>query len=195
MLIELHRRAVLASAAIVSRVGPGDLARDTPCAGWTLGDLLVHMTGQHHGFAAAAEGAGADPAVWAPGPPAADPVAAYRAAVDRVLDAFGQDGVLDRPFALPEISTGRTFPGHQAVAFHLVDYVVHGWDVARSLGTGYQLDPDVLDAALRTARAVPDGAARLAPGAAFAPARPAPDGAATLDRIVALLGRSPTWPG
>jgi hypothetical protein len=43
MLIDVHRRAVLASVEIVSRAGPADLGRDTPCAGWQLRDLLAHM--------------------------------------------------------------------------------------------------------------------------------------------------------
>jgi hypothetical protein len=69
---------------------------------------------------------------------------------------------------LPEI-TPRPIPGRFAIGFHLVDYVVHGWDVARTLGIAYELPPDVLAAALPIAEAVPAGDARLAPGAAFAP--------------------------
>jgi len=191
LIIELHRRAVLASVDVVSRIGDGDLGRDTPCAGWNLGDLLAHMTVQHDGFAAAAKGLGADPAVWQPRPLGADPTGEYAAAAHRVLDAFAAPGVHAREFALPEISTAVTFPAERAIGFHLVDYVAHGWDVARSLGLPYQLDPDVLDIALRVAAAVPDGENRLAPGAAFAPALPVPEDAPALDRIVALLGRSP----
>ena len=191
LIIDAHRRAVLASVDVVSRIGDGDLGRDTPCAGWHLGDLLAHMTVQHDGFAAAAKGLGADPAVWQPRPLGADPTGEYAAAAHRVLDAFAAPGVLAREFALPEISTAVTFPAERAIGFHLVDYVAHGWDVARSLGLPYQLDPDVLDIALRVAAAVPDGENRLAPGAAFAPALPVPEDAPALDRIVALLGRSP----
>jgi uncharacterized protein (TIGR03086 family) len=188
-----HRRAVQASVAVVSRVQPADLGRPTPCAGWTLGDLLAHMTVQHLGFAAAAGGRGADPAVWVSGPLGPDPAADYARAAGQVLDAFAGEDVPQRPFALPEISTAVTFPGRQAIGFHLVDYVAHGWDVARSLGLPYELDAQVLDAALRVARAVPDGEARLAPGAAFRPVLPVPADAPALDRIVALLGRSPDW--
>ncbi|MGC7228617.1 maleylpyruvate isomerase N-terminal domain-containing protein, partial [Mycobacteroides abscessus] len=63
-LRDVHKTAVQTSADIVSAVTRGDLRRPTPCAGWTLGDLLTHMTVQHHGFAAAARGAGGDPTVW-----------------------------------------------------------------------------------------------------------------------------------
>lgn len=194
LIIDAHRRAVLASVGVVSRITAGDLGRDTPCAGWQLGDLLVHMTVQHDGFAAAAKGLGADPAVWQPRPLGDDPAGDYEAAARRVLDAFAAPDVLTREFALPEISTAVTFPAERAIGFHLVDYVTHGWDVARSLDLPYQLDPDVLEIALRVAQAVPDGENRLAPGAAFAPGLPAPADAPTLDRIVALLGRSPAWP-
>jgi uncharacterized protein (TIGR03086 family) len=191
---ELNRRAVQASVEVVSRVTAEDLGRPTPCSPWSLGELLAHMTVQHRGFAAAAAGRGADPGVWQAGPAAADPVAAYAEAADAVLAAFAEDGAVDRPFALPEIATAMTFPGRQAMAFHLVDYVVHGWDVARSLGTGFDPGPQVLAVALTVARAVPDGPGRLERGSAFRPSVAAPAQAGPLDQIVALLGRSPDWP-
>ena len=194
LIIDAHRRAVLGSVAVVSRITADELRRDTPCAGWHLGDLLAHMTIQHDGFAAAATGHGADPAVWRPRPLGADPTGEYAAAAHRVLDAFAAPDVLTREFALPEISAAVTFPAERAIGFHLVDYVVHGWDVARSLGLPYQLDAEVLEIALRVAAAVPDGENRLAPGAAFAPGLPVPGNAPALDRVVALLGRSPAWP-
>jgi uncharacterized protein (TIGR03086 family) len=72
--------------------------------------------------------------------------------------------------------------------------VVHGWDVARSLGLDYELEPDLLGVALAVAEAVPDDdRARRRPGAAFAPPVSAPAGARPLDRVVALLGRTPGW--
>ena len=59
-----HRVAVMSSVDIVNNVTPKDLHRATPCDGWNLSDLLAHMTVQHHGFAAAARGDGADLAGW-----------------------------------------------------------------------------------------------------------------------------------
>ena len=171
-----------------------DLARPTPCGDWTLAELLAHMTAQHDGFAAAAAGHGADLVRWQTGAPAADPVPEYAAAAARVLAAFGAPRVLDREFALPEISPRLRFPAGQAIGFHFVDYVVHGWDVARALGVAYELEPGLLAAALDIARLVPDGESRCRPGAAFAP-RVAVTGGGLLDQIVALLGRlAPAWP-
>jgi uncharacterized protein (TIGR03086 family) len=179
--------------AAVSRATPADLDRPTPCGEWALRDLLAHMIVQNNGFATSAEGGAADLADWQPGPLGPDPVADYAAATDRVVTAFAADDIYARPFALPEISPDFTFPGAQAVGFHVIDCVVHGWDVARSLGIPYGLERDLLAAALPIAESVPDGEQRLEPGASFGPGLSVPDDAALLDRILLLLGRSPNW--
>jgi uncharacterized protein (TIGR03086 family) len=189
----LDAQAVRASVAIVAQARHANLGRPTPCGHWTLAELLAHMTAQHHGFAAAASGHGADLVRWQTGAPAADPVPEYAAAAEQVLAAFAAPGVLEREFDLPEISPQLRCPAQRAIRFHFVDYVVHGWDVARALGAPYDLEPDLLTVALGIARAVPDGEARRGPGAAFAP-RVAVTGGSALDQIVALLGRRPGWP-
>ena len=193
-IVDLDARVVRATVGLVSQAGPADLARPTPCAGWNLGDLIGHMTTQHYGWTAAAAGHGADLSCWQSGPPAADPAGEYAAAARRVLEAFGDDGVLGREFALAEISPVLRFPAAQAISFHFIDYLVHGWDVARSLGVAYEPEADVLAAALPVARAVPGGKARTREVAPFAPGIPVWPRAGLLDQIVAMLGRSPAWP-
>lgn len=191
---ELDRRAVERSIEMVTQATPADLARPTPCQGWSLGDLLAHMTAQHRGFAAAAAGQGADLAHWAVQPLGDDAVAIYTAAAEAVIAAFAAEGAIERPFMLPEFTTERTFPARQAIGFHFIDYVVHAWDVARALGVPYTLDSELAAPALRIAEAVPNGPERLRPGAAFRPALARTSSAAPLDRILRMLGRSPDWP-
>jgi uncharacterized protein (TIGR03086 family) len=192
-----HRAAVLASVDVVAAVTQDDLRRPTPCTGWDLLDLLAHMTVQHRGFAAAARGGGDNPAVWAPervvDAVAADPGGAYAAAAADVLDAFAADRVLDATFALPEFGPGATFPGAMAIGFHFVDYVVHGWDVARSLDAPFALPDEVVDAVLPLAFFIPEGDYRSMDGAPFGPAVAASDGATDLERMLSHLGRSPGW--
>jgi uncharacterized protein (TIGR03086 family) len=190
-IVGLDARAVRASVDLVAGAAAADLDRPTPCDGWTLRDLLAHMTVQHDGFAAAARGDG-DLAHWQPRPDGGDPVAGYRAAAGRVLTAFAADGVLGREFPLPEIAPGRPFPARQAISFHFVDYVTHSWDVARTLDRPVSFEPALLGQALAVAAVVPGGAARLAPGAAFGP-EVAWSGPDQFGRLVALLGRSPGW--
>ena len=190
-IVALDAVAVRESVKLVEQTSAADLARPTPCAGWTLQDLLVHMATQHYGFAAASTGDG-DRAQWHLRPLGDDHVAAYRASADHVLAAFAVDGVLDRQFPLPEIPRVPAFPARQAISFHFIDYVVHSWDVAKTLGLDVTFDPPLLDVALAVAQAVPVGQSRLVPGAAFAPKVPWPDGT-TLDQILAILGRRPDW--
>jgi uncharacterized protein (TIGR03086 family) len=194
---ELDRRAVLATVDLAAHITPADLHRATPCAGWNLADLLGHLVAGHRGFAAAAasDPPDGDPlAGWRVEPLGDDPVATYTAAAHAVLAAFAADGVLGRTMLLPEISPTFRFPAPQAISFHFIDYVVHGWDLARALDLPFQPDPELLGPALTVARAVPNGPRRAEPGSMFDPALAAPDDAPALDQILAWLGRSPSWP-
>ncbi len=187
---------MLQSIDVVSAVKQDDLARPTPCASWTLLDLLAHMTVQHRGFAAAAQGLGADLATWSVESVIdvvkADHVRAYADAAHDLLDAFAADGTPEALFELPEFGEGAAFPGDMAMGFHFVDYVVHGWDVAASLGVAYELPPDVITAVLPLALAVPDGDFRAVDGAPFARALE-PAGGDDFERILRHLGRRPDW--
>jgi len=192
-----HRIAIHTSVDVVSAVTVDDLRRPTPCAGWDLGDLLAHMTVQNHGFAASARGHGADLAVWDAASVvdavSRDPAGTYATAAADVLEAFAADDALTASFALPEFGPGATAPGEMAIGFHFVDYVVHAWDVARTIGAPLDLPDDVIAAVLPLALAVADGEFRAAEGAPFRPAIDGDDSAAGLERILLHLGRSPAW--
>jgi uncharacterized protein (TIGR03086 family) len=188
--VPLDAEAVRASIELVSAATPADLSRPTPCRAWTLDGLLAHMATQHYGFAAASRGS-SDPEVWKMRDLGDDPVKAYVSSAEHVLDAFAEPGVAERTFPLAEF--GADFPGAQAISFHFIDYVVHSWDVAKSLGTTVTFAPATLEAAERVAQVVPTGDVRLAPGTPFGPDVPW-SGDDPLDRIVAHLGRNPNWP-
>jgi len=195
-IADQNTRAVRASVRVVALVNDVDLARPTPCAGWNLGDLLAHMTVQHDGFAAAAAGDGADLGRWQVRP--FDPetlVAECVLAAGRIIDVFSDPDVLDRQFFLPEVSTRTTFPARRAIGLHLVDCLVHGWDVARALSIPYEPESDLVNTALTIARTVPDDGRRLRPGAPFKPAvrQSALAGTGTLSEVLAWLGRHPAW--
>jgi uncharacterized protein (TIGR03086 family) len=193
-LRELDREVVLASVGVAKQLDSSVLTRPTPCVGWTVADLLAHMTVQHRGFAAAARGAGAQLSVWQVQPLGDHPAEDYAAAADDVIAAFAEADVVNATFRLPEISRTVDFPAAQAISFHFIDYVAHGWDLAMALGVPWEPGTTVLDAAAVVAARVPTGDARLTPGAAFQPVVAAEDDAGPLDRILAVLGRSPNWP-
>lgn len=149
------------------------------------------MTVQHRGFAAAARGGGQDLALWNPAScrDTHDPAGDYAAAAHDVVDAFAAADP-DSQFALPEL--GTSVPAEMGIGFHLIDYVVHGWDVAASLGVPFALPDDVVATALPLAMAVPDGDFRSMPDAPFGPAQ-AGDSATDFDRLLRHLGRDPQW--
>jgi uncharacterized protein (TIGR03086 family) len=191
---DLNRRVVDYSVEIVSKLTADDLDRPTPCSEWTVADLLAHMTVQHRGFAAAARGNGADLDVWKVQPLAADPVRDYAAAAADVIAAYAELDSLDQLFELPEFGPGVKAPGAMAIRAHFIDYVVHGWDIARALGVPYHLDDDFVEPSLEIIQMVPTGEERAAsPSKAFATELPVPPNADPLDHILLHLGRNPAW--
>jgi uncharacterized protein (TIGR03086 family) len=208
---ELDRRAMAVTARIVPEITAAQWDDPTPCGDWRVRDLLAHVIGQYHGFALAATGARTGIADFRPRQIGADPVAEYTEASELVTTAFAADGVaaqhaagldgsavrvLDRAFHLPEIRDGGPFPAPFAIGFHLVDEVVHAWDLAVSVGLPFgadAFDADVLERTLAITRQVPDDPATRGPGFAFASGLDVPEGCSALDEILARLGRDPGW--
>ncbi|MDL4771355.1 TIGR03086 family metal-binding protein [Actinomadura xylanilytica] len=191
---ELDRRASDLYLAAVAQVRPDSLHLPTPCADWTLHGLIRHQVSQDEGFAAAVDGRGADLRVWRNGRLGDDPFGAAKTSLDALLTAFEQDGVLDREFVLPEIRADGTFPARLAISFHFVDLVVHAWDVAATIGAPWEPGRELTDAALKVAGIVPAAPGARGPGESFDQvAGPIDDGVPAEHRLLALLGRSPSW--
>lgn len=190
---DLDRRAVLRSIDIVSAVTSDQLGLPTPCVGWTLNDLLVHMIREHRGFAASALGNTDDLSVWDDQPLGDDPAGAYAKAAHAAIDAFAIGG--SPTFWLPLVRTAPTIEAERAISFHLLDYVVHGWDVAASIDASRDLgEDDLVAATVAVALAeVPDHPRRAEAGASFSPVVPPDEGDSAQDRLLRLLGRDPRW--
>ncbi len=90
---------------------------------------------------------------------------------------------------LIEIDADSTFPVGVAVGMHLLDTVIHTWDVVSSLGAPYRPDDELLNIVAAGAKQVPAGVSRTRPGAAFAPAVTADHPDPWLESL-ALLGRA-----
>jgi uncharacterized protein (TIGR03086 family) len=197
-ILDLHRRAVAGIRPVLDRVSPADLDLPTPCAGWDLRALLEHMTGQDHGFAAAVRaariGGEVDVAAFAPRPLGPTPAVTVATGLDEVVAAFAEAADLEARVLLPEFGTRLPLP--IVAGMHLVDTLVHGWDVAAAIGAqadyGAGLDTEVVAAAVAMAEQVPDEG-REAPGAPFGHVLPAPPDADVWTRVLTLLGRDPAW--
>jgi uncharacterized protein (TIGR03086 family) len=182
--LALHAEAMAVLDAVVAHVTEADLARPTPCAGWTVADLLAHEVGQHFGFAAAVRDGDAPESAYLP---VAFTPETWRDSVEMLLSAFGgadpDNPVIERE--LVEVP----LPLRAVVDAQLLDVLAHTWDLAKGLGHEFA-PPDHLAADfLRMAEAIPDRA--YGEGHAFRE-RLEPEGS-DWEQALRLLGRDPGW--
>lgn len=179
-------REAAAAVEPLFAVTEADHGRPTPCVGLDLKALLAHVIGGLRSMADIGEG---KPFSFDTDPDLSveDPVAELRLAVDRLTTAFSRPEVAARSFAMPWGETSAD----QLLGFELIELVVHGWDIARSLGRDPALPDELAAAALGGARQWVDDSARTPQ--LFGPEVAVDDGAPVLDRLVGFLGRDPAW--
>ena len=187
----LDREAADFYLSIVAQVKPDALTLATPCPDWTLYGLLRHQVSQDEGFAAAARGDGARLSAWRSGDLGDDPYAAAETSLELVTRAFAE-APLDAGLTLPEFGDGPV-PAALAISAHFVDVVIHAWDVATTIGVPWEPDDELLTACLKVCSMVPTGDDTRGPGLAFARVVSSADDADPKDRLLSLLGRSPSW--
>jgi uncharacterized protein (TIGR03086 family) len=154
--------------------------------------MLRHMVGNNNGFADAAHGQPADAAVREGRELAGDPSRAFAESARRVTEAFAAPDLFDRKI---EVLGYGQVPGATAVGMHFIDYLVHGWDVARTIGIECRLDEQLCLTVLAMGERWPKGSPTIwGSGAPFAHPVPVPDDAPAGHRMLAFLGRSPHWP-
>ena len=190
MGFEVLTTSLSALQQVAAGVGDDALDRPTPCADWTVGQVLLHASGDQHAWANFV-GVGSLPS-YNPFDPPARPegtvielvdaaVAAATAAWDQVDP--GSDSV---PTPLPPVPT---LPAEVAAAACALDAAIHAWDVAVATGQQSPLTDDLAAALEPAARAV------VEPLRGFAYAAPlaseAADGPAAA--LLRHLGRDPKW--
>lgn len=173
-------RSLASVGVLIAGVRDDQWQAPTPCTDWTVHRVVGHIVGMNGVFAAMLAGE-APPACSDLEP--AELLPAYRAYSARLLEAFGQPGVLARTFESPMGSA----TGAERLQIRLYDLLAHGWDLARATGQIADLPEDAAETALTFARGQVSDESR--PGR-FAPAQPAPPDASAVDRLVAFLGRS-----
>jgi uncharacterized protein (TIGR03086 family) len=186
-LVALDRRVLAVAESAVAAVGSADLARPTPCASWSLGDLVRHMVANNNGWVVAARGLPADRVVWEDAELGTDPSDAFRESAARVAEAFADPALAGRRL---DVYGYGTFSVPVALGMHLVDYLTHAWDVARAMGVAVDIDDELCDRALAIARRWPTDR----PNTAFGVMVAVPDDGPAIDRLAGYLGRSPSWP-
>ncbi|HEX9683267.1 MAG TPA: TIGR03086 family metal-binding protein [Acidimicrobiales bacterium] len=178
-LIDALDRTFAHAHGVVAGVRPDQYDDKTPCAEWTVRDLLEHMIGVVDGLGAAASETAPTPFTLG-----AEPAAQLDAAATGAMAGWRTPGVLDR---IVDGGAGP-MPGHVLAGINLLDTATHTWDLATATGQPSALPDDVATAALEASRGIVN--AELRPGR-FGPEVPAPAGATPTQALVAFLGRTP----
>lgn len=169
--------------ALVDHIDPAQLNDATPCAEFTVHDVLDHMIVLGGSFAYWFRGE-EPPEIKAPPVYGRVPAAEFRAAMEDLLEAVKSPGATERVISAP---VGE-MPGEVFARFVAFDGLIHGWDLATSTDLSFELPECVIDAV--------DGFARsaLSPemrdGDTFKDAAVVPEGATRLEGLVAFSGRS-----
>jgi uncharacterized protein (TIGR03086 family) len=181
----LDRQALAWSAQVVASVRDADLDNATPCGDWTLRELLGHMIAHHHGFAAACAGVPVGGEVWDRLSYDGDLQDAYPRAAAAVSAAFDSP---DLPEKIEVYGYGAV-PAQTVLGMHIVDFVVHGWDVARAIGSNAAPDEQLTADAFAIMRRFPTDR----PNQAFDVMVPVSEDAPVADQLMGYVGRDPAW--
>ena len=163
---------------VVADIRPDQLDTSTPCAGFTVRDVLAHMIVGATMFAAAYRGTAP------PAPDVDDVLAGFAPALGGLVDAVQAPGALERTIDAPF----GAMDGESFARYVVLDGLVHGWDLAVATGQPYDPPAELVDAADAYARGMLDP---LRDGVTFAAAVEPPAGATPLERLVAFTGRAP----
>jgi uncharacterized protein (TIGR03086 family) len=180
-------------AELIRNVHDDQLGAPTPCPKYALGDLLDHVDGLSLAFEAAARKATASAGAQGPSGDASRLGDDWRERIPARLDA------LATAWAQPDAWTGMTraggfdLPGEVAGLVALDELVIHGWDVARSSGQGYDVDPASLEGAHGFVAQFSGPGHEADREGLFGPEVEVAADAPLLDRVVAMAGRDPRW--
>ena len=167
------------------RSADGKWGRRAPCDAWDARAVLEHVIGFHDVLLLR-------PLGIKPDRPRDDPQRRWELTFDRLREVFGREGLFERLVEVPAV--GRN-PATKLDARKLVprltqDVLVHTWDLARAVGADDRLDP--VWCGLFVDRLPADTNALSASGM-FAPPIAVGDHADAQSKLLARLGRDPSW--
>ncbi|MCC3771341.1 TIGR03086 family metal-binding protein [Streptomyces sp. UNOC14_S4] len=183
-LLARHGEALDLFTDRVHAVGTRQWDAPTPCAEWTVRDLVNHLTAEQLWVPPLLEGASLKDVgdVYDGDVLGDDPVAAWDTAAGAAREAFAAPGALQRTVTLSYGPTGAD----AYVAQMTADAVVHAWDLSRGIGADEHLPKALVDF---TRREVGPYADSLAGSGLFARPVEPPEGADAQTRLLSLLGR------
>jgi uncharacterized protein (TIGR03086 family) len=183
---ELLEQAVGYALSTTAQTTPQLLPLATPCAGWDLRTLLLHVS-DSLGVLTDALQAGQISAGPLPGhepTTEADPVACLRRQARDLLGACTAASVEEHLVAIAD----RELTTSMVAAAGAIEIAVHSWDISAACGACQPVPPGLAAALLPLAPLLIPRASRVG---LFADPVPVPEAACPGDRLVAFLGRRP----
>ena len=182
----LLQRVVDQTSRVVDHVTDSQMESPSPCAGWSVRDVLNHITGGATMFAESVEhGSVPDEMVaqYMGGDNLGDDAkAAWAAASAKAMSAFGLPGALDRTVTLPF----GAMPASAALGIAVFDVLTHAVDIASSTGQTID-DVELVETALALGHQMVGPELRQ-PGV-FDAEQPVPADAPATTRLLAFAGR------
>jgi uncharacterized protein (TIGR03086 family) len=145
--VALMKRVVAQTGAVVDGVAADQLGAPTPCAEWSVRDVINHITGGATMFAEGVD-QGSVPddrlgQLLAGDNLGDDYKGAFHVAADRAVSSFDQPGALDKMVKLPF----GEMPAGVALNIAVFDVATHNCDIAKATGQKLE-DAELLQAAL-----------------------------------------------
>ncbi len=180
--MSLAQRVVDEATVVVDNVAPDQLGNPTPCAEWTVRDVLDHISNGAVLFARSAEQGSISDELMAQIADGRNYKDAWRAASAVAMTAAAKPGALEKTVTLPfgEMTVGAF------LNYVIFDLTTHATDLARATGQTIS-NTDLLEAALEAGRQTV-GPGMRQPGV-FDPEQPVSADAPIVDRLQAFAGR------
>jgi uncharacterized protein (TIGR03086 family) len=177
--------AVCARFGAAVAAADGKWNRRSPCDGWDARDVLEHVIGFHDVLILR-------PLGLKPDRPRDDPRRRWELTVEQLGEAFRREGVFGRAVDVPSVGGN---PATHVDATTLVprltqDVLIHTWDLARAVDADDRLDPQWCAVFFDQ---LPSDAEALSASGMFAAPVVINDHADVQSRLLARLGRDPSW--
>ncbi|MFD5409216.1 TIGR03086 family metal-binding protein [Streptomyces nojiriensis] len=183
--IRLLEKALTHTTELLGHVTPDRYGRPTPCADFDVRALANHLVAGNPYYVVLAQGGAPDFSLFARDHIGGrQPGEVYAEGAKEVLAAWQAEGALERQMPLPGGGAGP-----RLADLHLLEAVLHGWDLATATGQDRAGDPDAVEEVLRTWYGNHPDEIRSRTGL-FGPSRTAPADAPALDRLAAYFGRT-----
>ena len=184
--LDLIRRTIAEAGRVVDGIDDAQLASPSPCAGWTVRDVVNHITGGATMFAVCVEQGSVPDDLLGQllgGDNLGDDFkGAWKTAAGRAVAAFESPGALEKMVTLPF----GEMPAGVALNIAVFDVTTHACDLATATGQSIT-DTALLDDALAMGKQM-IGPDFRAPGL-FDAEQPCADDAPTAQKLLAFAGR------